>query len=190
MIEIQPHLVKASEVQVPGSKSYTHRMLIAAALSDGTCLIQNALMSEDTLLTMAALKQMGIRIEVLQENFRVHGQGGCLAPCKEPIYTANSGTTMRLLTAVAALGKGTYTLTGNDRMRKRPIKDLLDALQQMRIHARRSRSPAQRFRPTRWILTAKKAASTFLRCYSSGPAPGMGLPFALPADRYPGLMWI
>lgn len=136
MIEVKPHNIKQSEVQVPGSKSYTHRMLIAGALSDGVCVIKNGLVSEDTLLTMAALKQMGIRIEVLKDNLLVHGQSGRLASCEEPIYLGNSGTSMRLLTAVAALGKRRYTLTGTARMHKRPIKDLLDALQQIGVNAR------------------------------------------------------
>ena len=133
MIEVKPHNIKQSEIQVPGSKSYTHRMLIAGALSDGVCVIKNALVSEDTLLTMAALKQMGIRIEVRQDDLLVHGQSGHLASCEEPIYLGNSGTSMRLLTAVAALGKKKYTLTGTTRMHKRPIKDLLEALQQIRV---------------------------------------------------------
>ena len=51
------------EVTVPGSKSFTHRILIASALSDGMCSIENALLSEDTVLTMKALRQMGIRIK-------------------------------------------------------------------------------------------------------------------------------
>jgi 3-phosphoshikimate 1-carboxyvinyltransferase len=136
MIEVKPHNIQQSEVQVPGSKSYTHRMLIAGALSDGVCVIKNALVSEDTRFTMAALKQMGIRIEVRKDDLLVHGQGGRLASCEAPIYLGNSGTSMRLLTAVAALGKRSYTLTGTARMHKRPIKDLLDALQQMRVKAR------------------------------------------------------
>jgi len=67
MIEIKPRKIIKCEVTVPGSKSYTHRILIGAALSDGTCIIQNALRSEDTLLTLNALKQMRVNIEE-QEN--------------------------------------------------------------------------------------------------------------------------
>jgi 3-phosphoshikimate 1-carboxyvinyltransferase len=124
------------QVTVPGSKSYTHRMLIAAALADGVSHLKNALVSEDTKFTMDALRQMGIQIEVNRDEVRVVGKGGLLEPCEAPIYLGNSGTSMRLLTGVAALGTGTYTLTGNARMQMRPIKDLLDALQQMGIKAR------------------------------------------------------
>ena len=54
MIEIKPQKICDSDVVVPGSKSYTHRILIAAALSDGVCTITNGLRSEDTLLTLDA----------------------------------------------------------------------------------------------------------------------------------------
>jgi len=136
MKEIKPHKISACRVSVPGSKSYTHRMLIAAALSDGICIIKNALVSEDTRLTIEALRQMGIQIDFHDDAVRVYGKGGRMGAGHAPIYLGNSGTSMRLLTGVAALGKGIYTLTGNDRMQKRPIKDLLDALQQIGVKAR------------------------------------------------------
>ncbi len=136
MIEIKPHKIEPCQVEVPGSKSYTHRMLIAAALADGMSAVKNTLISEDTLLTMQALRQMGIQITVNGTDVCVEGTGGCLASCAEPIDLDNSGTSMRLLTGVAALGEGTYTLTGNARMQRRPIQDLLDALQQLNVQAR------------------------------------------------------
>ena len=136
MKEIKPKKINDCRVTVPGSKSYTHRMLIAAALADGVSTLQNALVSEDTQFTMDALRQMGVQIEVNRAEVRVEGKAGRLEPCEAPIYLGNSGTSMRLLTGVAALGTGTYTLTGNDRMQMRPIKDLLDALQQMGIRVR------------------------------------------------------
>ena len=125
---------------MPGSKSYTHRMLIAAALANGVSNLRNALVSEETRFTIEALRQMGIEIDLSGSEVRVDGKGGRLEPCDKPIYLGNSGTSMRLLTGVAALGRGIYTLTGNDRMQTRPIKDLLDALQQLGIRARSVRN--------------------------------------------------
>jgi 3-phosphoshikimate 1-carboxyvinyltransferase len=136
MKEIKTQKIANCEVSVPGSKSYTHRMLIAAALSDGICTIKNALISEDTQFTIEALKQMGVQIEVCSDDMRIYGGGGRLGACAAPIYLGNSGTSMRLLTGVAALGKGTYTLTGTDRMQMRPIKALLDALELIGVRAR------------------------------------------------------
>ena len=136
MIEIRSQKIHNSEVIVPGSKSYTHRILISAALSDGICTICNGLKSEDTLLTLGALRQMGINIHVKDDRFVVHGTKGMLEPCVDPVYLGNSGTSVRLLTAVAALGQGAYTLSGTERMGERPIQDLLDGLVQMGVDAR------------------------------------------------------
>lgn len=133
MIEIRPQKISDKEVTVPGSKSYTHRILIAAALSDGICTIHNGLKSEDTLLTLDALKQMGIKIEVKDDIFTVYGAKGAFQLCPDPIYLGNSGTSMRLLTAVAALGNGVYTLKGTKRMGERPIQDLIDGLGQIGV---------------------------------------------------------
>jgi len=130
MIEIKPQMAESVEIYVPGSKSFTHRILIAAALSDGICTITNGLQSEDTLHTLGALKQMGVDIGERENRTIVHGSQGHLKPCHDPIFLGNSGTSIRLLTAVAALGQGTYTLTGTHRMSQRPIQDLLDGLNQ------------------------------------------------------------
>jgi 3-phosphoshikimate 1-carboxyvinyltransferase len=110
-------------------------MLIAAALSDGICRLTNCLESEDTLLTRKALRQMGVRIDADSDSLLVHGTGGVLDKCDKPLYLANSGTSMRLLTSVAALGKGRYRLTGTQRMCERPIQDLLNALNSIGVNA-------------------------------------------------------
>jgi 3-phosphoshikimate 1-carboxyvinyltransferase len=138
MIEIIPHHTKSHcEVSVPGSKSVTHRILIASALSDGMCSIENGLLSEDTVLTMKALGQMGVRIEEKNDGrLVVFGTKGNMRPSTESIYLGNSGTSMRLLTAIAALGQETYTLQGDDRMAERPIQALIDALVQIGVQAR------------------------------------------------------
>ena len=77
MIEIKPQKINNCEVAVPGSKSYTHRILIASALSDGICNIYNGLKSEDTLLALGSLKQMGIPIDIKDDRFVVHGASLC-----------------------------------------------------------------------------------------------------------------
>ena len=119
---------------MPGSKSYTHRVLIASALSDGPCRIENPLISEDTLLTLAALRQLGVQIEENAGNcLLVNGCRGALRPHTDRIFLGNSGTSMRLLTAVAALSEGCVTLYGTERMGQRPIQDLIDALGQIGV---------------------------------------------------------
>ena len=135
MIEIRPEKIKNSTVTVPGSKSYTHRFLVAAALADGISTIYNGLKSEDTLHTLGALRMMGIKIDMDHDRFVVHGGKGSFKRCNDPVYVGNSGTSMRLLTAVASIGQGIYTLAGTDRMGERPIQDLLDGLRQIGVMA-------------------------------------------------------
>jgi len=136
MREIKTLPATRAAVAVPGSKSYTHRVLIAAALSDGRCVIENALESEDTHLTRDALKKWGVAMAPEGEALVVAGCKGEFKTCRSPIFLGNSGTSMRLLTAVAALVPGTSILTGSDRLRARPIQDLLDGLAQAGVAAR------------------------------------------------------
>ena len=127
---------KTVEVAVPGSKSYTHRMLVAAALSDGRCTIDNALDSEDTRLTLDTLKRWGTAVGLDGTSLTVFGTGGRLAASAEPVFLGNSGTSMRLLTAVAALAPGRSLLTGTERLQARPMQDLLDGLARLGVRAR------------------------------------------------------
>ena len=136
MIEIKPGNVEDTTVCVPGSKSYTHRMLIAAALSDGACEVRNPLNSEDTLITRRCLAEMGVAIEEAPDHLRILGASGRLRSPEKPVDLGNSGTSMRLLAAVAALGQGVCVLTGSPRMQKRPIQDLLDGLNQLGVDGR------------------------------------------------------
>jgi 3-phosphoshikimate 1-carboxyvinyltransferase len=136
MREIRPLLPTRAVVTVPGSKSYTHRVLIAAALSDGRCVVDNALESEDTHLTRETLKKWGVAIAPESEALVIRGSKGELKASQSPIFLGNSGTSMRLLTAVAVLTAGKSVLTGTDRLTSRPIQDLLDGLAQLGVTAR------------------------------------------------------
>ena len=123
-------------VKIPGSKSISHRMLICAALADGISEIYNVLDSQDISLTRKTLGCMGAQIESKTNGaLSVTGFGGRPKPWPEPIHLGNSGTSMRLLAGIAALGSTPYTLTGDERMRQRPMGELLDALGRIRISA-------------------------------------------------------
>ena len=113
--------VHDATVAVPGSKSYTHRVLIAAALAAGESRIRNALRSEDTSLTMGALRQMGVAIQDIPEGLALHGLEGRPQPSAQPIYLGNSGTSMRLLISIAAAGAGDYLLTVTDPFGQRGV---------------------------------------------------------------------
>jgi 3-phosphoshikimate 1-carboxyvinyltransferase len=120
---------------LPGSKSYTHRALMAAALATGESVLTNALTAEDTELTARALAQLGARIDWQGATIRVTGRGGHWLPVLEPIYLGNSGTSMRFLTALVTLGEGDYLLTGTERLCQRPLGELLTALRQIGVTA-------------------------------------------------------
>lgn len=123
-------------VTVPGSKSISHRMLICAALCSGTSRIRNLLDSQDLGLTRDALSCLGAKIDHTGGDLvRVTGFAGHPAPWADPIYLGNSGTSMRLLAGITGLGTTPYTLTGDDRMCARPMKELLDAMSPIGIHA-------------------------------------------------------
>ncbi len=117
-------------VEVPGSKSLTQRALIAAALARGTSVLSGPLASEDTAYTIAALRAMGIAVNDEDSGcWQVHGAAGKIQVPAEDIYLGNNGTATRFLTSVATLGQGTFHITGSDRMGRRPIDPLLEALQ-------------------------------------------------------------
>jgi 3-phosphoshikimate 1-carboxyvinyltransferase len=117
-----------AQVNIPGSKSITHRYLIMAALAAGKSRLVNALWCEDTRYTAAALKSLGARVVAGSEAVEVTGTGGQLSCPPDPIPLGNAGTAMRLLTAVTCLARGTCVLVGNERMHSRPIGELLDGL--------------------------------------------------------------
>jgi 3-phosphoshikimate 1-carboxyvinyltransferase len=113
---------------VPGSKSITQRALIAASLADGESALLGPLESEDTRYTAGALEQMGVAVVKENEKWIVKGNGGRVVTPDTEIFLGNNGTATRFLTSVAALGSGTFQITGDERMAQRPILPLMQAL--------------------------------------------------------------
>jgi 3-phosphoshikimate 1-carboxyvinyltransferase len=120
-------------IRPPGSKSITNRALVCAALARGTSTLTGALDSEDTRVMIESLGRLGIRVESHEagKTLIVHGCGGNIPAKSADLFVGNSGTTIRFLTALCALGRGAYRLDGVPRMRERPIGDLVDALNQL-----------------------------------------------------------
>ncbi len=125
-------------VRVPGSKSLTNRALIVAALADGESTLTGALDSADTRVMVDSLRGLGIGVEhdPGTATIRVQGCGGTIPAPTAALWVANSGTSLRFLTALVATGRGTYTLDGTPRMRQRPVADLLMALNGLGADAR------------------------------------------------------
>jgi 3-phosphoshikimate 1-carboxyvinyltransferase len=122
-----------ASIRPPGSKSITNRALVCAALADGVSSLSGALDSEDTRVMIDALGQLGIQVERRDDGrtLVVHGAGGEIPALEAELFCANSGTTIRFLTALVTLGHGRFRLDGIERMRHRPIGDLLAALNQL-----------------------------------------------------------
>jgi 3-phosphoshikimate 1-carboxyvinyltransferase len=120
-------------VQPPGSKSITNRALICAALAEGPSLLTGALDSEDTQVMVRALQSLGIAVrhDPQQRQIMVEGRGGEIPARQADLYLANSGTSLRFLTAFCTLGDGLFRLDGVARMRERPIQELVDALNRL-----------------------------------------------------------
>ena len=119
-----------ARVRVPGSKSLTNRALIVAALANGASTLTGALDSEDTRVMVDSLGRLGIAVahDPAAATIGVTGCGGIIPARQADLFVANSGTSLRFLTALVTLGKGIYKLDGTPRMRQRPVADLLSAL--------------------------------------------------------------
>lgn len=130
-MEIRPLERLDATVRVPGSKSYTQRAMVIAALAEGQSILRDALLSEDTRVLAGALADLGagIRTEGIQMDIR--GNGGRLARPSREIRLGNNGTAIRLLAGVASLGEGPVVLTGDARLRERPMQPLLEALRDL-----------------------------------------------------------
>ncbi len=124
-------------IRPPGSKSITNRALVCAALARGPSLLTGALDSQDTRVMAAGLAALGFHVAADwgAGSIRVIGGSGVIPAREAVIDCVASGTTMRFLSAVCALGHGTYRLDGTARMRQRPIDDLLEALRGLGVEA-------------------------------------------------------
>ena len=131
----------AASIRVPGSKSLTNRALAIAAMADGSSTLSGALDSEDTRVMVKALEALGIAVVHDTDSAQVHveGCGGRIPVRQASLNVANSGTSLRFLTAMLATGVGTYQLDGTSRMRERPVADLLAALRDLGVIARSDR---------------------------------------------------
>ena len=135
-LDLPPLASAGGTVRLPGSKSISNRVLLLAALCEGSTDIVDLLDSDDTQVMLKALAQLGCRIEAQAGGvLRVHGIGARLAVREAQLFLGNAGTAMRPLTAALALlaaeQGGQFELSGIARMHERPIGDLVDALRQL-----------------------------------------------------------
>lgn len=131
MVTLTPvHAPVSGNVRVPGSKSLTNRALICAAMAQGASVLTGVLESEDTEVMVHAWQALGVSLDwdKAGERIEVVGCGGRPAQREAELFVANSGTSIRFLTAALATTQGQYLMDGVPRMRERPIGDLLSGL--------------------------------------------------------------
>jgi 3-phosphoshikimate 1-carboxyvinyltransferase len=143
-MKIQPARRLRGRLRLPGDKSISHRAGIIAALAEGTTRIENFSTSQDCASTLACLGQLGVRIERAGASLSIEGVGaeGLRAPAST-LDCGNSGSTMRMLAGVLAGQDFVSELTGDDSLRSRPMKRIIEPLELMgaRITSDRGRAP-------------------------------------------------
>ena len=132
-LTLKPIRHVAGQIQLPGSKSLSNRLLLLSALARGATEVHNLLNSDDTRHMEKALRTLGVSLELSTDgtSCRVDGLGGPFPSQETELYLGNSGTATRALCAALCLSEGVFTLTGEPRMSERPIAHLVDALRQL-----------------------------------------------------------
>ncbi|MEX3021864.1 3-phosphoshikimate 1-carboxyvinyltransferase [Kluyvera sp. STS39-E] len=132
-LTLQPIARVDGTINLPGSKSVSNRALLLAALARGTTVLTNLLDSDDIRHMLNALKALGIRYTLSDDRTRceVIGHAGPLHSADSlELFLGNAGTAMRPLAAALCLGSNNIVLTGEPRMKERPIGHLVDSLRQ------------------------------------------------------------
>ncbi|MDD2580862.1 MAG: 3-phosphoshikimate 1-carboxyvinyltransferase [Desulfuromonadaceae bacterium] len=131
-ITIQPAASARGEIIVPGDKSISHRSIMLGAIANGVTTVRGFLRGEDNMSTMHAFRDMGVEINDDGETVRITGRG--LHGLKEPgnvLDCGNSGTTIRLITGLLSGQSFFSVVTGDQYLRKRPMKRVVDPLTRM-----------------------------------------------------------
>lgn len=131
-ITIKPAISIKGEITVPGDKSISHRSIMLGAIANGITTVRGFLRGEDNMSTMSAFRAMGVRIDDDGEVISIHGSG--LHGLKEPtdiLDCGNSGTTIRLITGLLAGQSFFSVVTGDQYLRKRPMKRVVEPLSRM-----------------------------------------------------------
>ncbi|MES2185856.1 MAG: bifunctional 3-phosphoshikimate 1-carboxyvinyltransferase/cytidylate kinase [Pseudomonadota bacterium] len=134
-LDIPPLAGAGGTIALPGSKSISNRVLLLAALSEGTTEVHDLLDSDDTRVMLAALAQLGCGVRRGEAGrVSIDGLGGRAPAAPARLFLGNAGTAMRPLAAALAILGGDFTLEGVPRMHERPIRDLVDALRLLGCH--------------------------------------------------------
>jgi 3-phosphoshikimate 1-carboxyvinyltransferase len=150
-VVLKPAKHLRGEVKLPGDKSITHRAMMIGALAEGTSEVVDFSSAADPMSTLHCLRELGVETSITGESLLIVGRGmrNLLKP-KHTLDAGNSGTTIRLLTGILAGQAFDSTITGDDSLRKRPMKRVIDPLAEMgaRIESTETQSPPLRIHPS------------------------------------------
>ena len=139
------------EIIVPGDKSITHRALMIAALSNGICKISNYLQSDDCINTISILKNLGVSIDMHEDNsLTINAKGlKSLKKPKKDLEAGNSGTLIRLLSGILSMQDFTSIITGDTSLQSRPMARIIEPLTKMGavIQSRENKPPLEFSKP-------------------------------------------
>ncbi|MBU5317531.1 3-phosphoshikimate 1-carboxyvinyltransferase [Clostridium bornimense] len=123
------------EVVVPGSKSITNRAFMLAALSNGSCRLEGVLFSDDSRAFLSCLVELGFEVKIDEDKKEViiYGLGGRIPNKDAKINVRSAGTAARFLTAMVAFAGGNYLIESSDQMKKRPMRQLVEALRSVGV---------------------------------------------------------
>ncbi|MFT6590239.1 MAG: 3-phosphoshikimate 1-carboxyvinyltransferase [Rhodoferax sp.] len=130
-LDLPPLGSASGTITLPGSKSISNRVLLLAALCQGSTTLHDLLDSDDTRIMLDALQKLGCSVQQNGSTVMIQGLSGQLAQRQADLFMGNAGTAIRPLTAALAILGGDYHLHGVPRMHERPIGDLVDALRQL-----------------------------------------------------------
>jgi 3-phosphoshikimate 1-carboxyvinyltransferase len=131
-VTVKPSRTLEGTIVAPASKAFTQRVLIAAALSEGSGKVLNPLVSEDSEATLRAITALGAKVTKKQDYWFVEGAVKLKAP-KKPINVGDSGATLRFMIPVAALAEGNSVFLLSKGLKKRPIEPLIESLKQLGV---------------------------------------------------------
>ena len=132
IIQVKKSVIRGT-IRCPSSKSYSHRAIVIGSLTNGNSVIRNVLLARDTLATLNACKSLGAKIKHENGDLQIEGKARLDTP-ENVINVENSGTTLRLVSAISSLvRKGFTVITGDESLRKRPMQPILDALIQLGV---------------------------------------------------------
>ena len=123
--------VLSGNISIPASKSHTIRAIAIATMAEGTSYLEAPLFSDDALSAMEAARKFGAIVEQVGDDLRITGIGSKRIPDGTTIDVGNSGTTLRIFTALAALADTRVTFDGDQSIRRRPMTSLFNALRNL-----------------------------------------------------------